>query len=146
MTSFENQAGILRSVAAGYVSLIWNPGPAPQEAIQEAFEELLLLLQQTGYQRLLTDHSLLSVYDDELIGWLLIDWLPRVVPTRLLLRVALLTSFSLAVRPQAAYLFQEAQLRYDLSSRYFAPAEQAEALKWLLLPLSPEADAVNWRL
>ncbi|RPD44893.1 hypothetical protein DNI29_19525 [Hymenobacter sediminis] len=139
MNSFENQAGILQPMAAGYVSLVWHPGPAPQEAIQQAFEQLRLLLQQTGYQRLFTDHRLLSAYEDELIGWLLIDWLPRVVPTRLLLRVAMLTSFSLAVRPQAAYLLREAQLRYNLSSRYFAAEQQADALDWLLQPLPPAA-------
>lgn len=131
--SYENRAGSLQSLPAGYLHLVWNSGqPRPEEAMQEVFEQVLRFLQQTGYTRLLTDHRQLTAYGDDVVGWLLADWLPRVVPTQLLQRVALMGSSRLTVRPQADYLFREAGLRYGLQSRCFAPGNMQEALTWLL--------------
>ncbi len=110
--------------------------------MQEVFEQILRQLQQTGYPRLLTDHRQLTAYGDDMVGWLLADWLPRVVPTRLLQRVALMGSSRLAVRPQDDYLFREAGVRYGLQSRCFASASMPEALTWLLSAPSSEKAAV----
>ncbi|GAB2779573.1 hypothetical protein HNQ93_001479 [Hymenobacter luteus] len=135
VVSYENEAGSLYSLPAGYLHLVWQTGPPrPEKAMREVFEQALQLLQQTGYPRLLTDHRQLTTYGDDVVGWLLADWLPRVVPTRLLQRVALMGSSRLTVRLQADYLFREAGARYGLQSRCFGTGNMPEALTWLLSP------------
>lgn len=128
--SIQNEAGVLRQNSAGYFHLIWLPGSTNQTAVQQLLETLLQQLQQTGCTRLLSDQRQLGAYKDELVSWLVVDWLPRTVATPYLQRMAILPPTQLYVRMQTTYLFEEAFSRYGLVSRTFQ--KQEDAIAWLL--------------
>ncbi|RPD44092.1 hypothetical protein DNI29_22090 [Hymenobacter sediminis] len=131
-TYTSHPAGELWARPEGYLHLIWGPGSQDSQAAQALFDEVVCLLQVTGYRKLLTDQRLRAPATKEYLGWLLVDWLPRVGIGRLLAQVAIVAAKPLELRLQVGDICTEGQQRYGILTYFFATTE--EASRWLQQP------------
>jgi hypothetical protein len=115
----------------GYILLVWGPKSQDSDQARAVFEQVLLLLQHTGYRKLLTDQRLRATATEEYMGWLLADWLTRVGNGQYLSQVAVVVARPLDLRLQAVDVCREGQARYGIISHYFSSVESAQ--QWLQL-------------
>jgi hypothetical protein len=125
-------AGELRVQSEGYIHLIWGPQSQDSEAAQAVFNEVLCLLQRTGYRKLLTDQRQRATASEEYMGWLLAIWLPQIGRGKHLTHVACVTARPLNLRLQAIDVCTQGLERYGILSHFFTTPEAAR--EWLLLP------------
>lgn len=125
-------AGELCVRPEGYLHLIWGLGSQDSQAAKAVFDQVVYLLQATGYRKLLTDQRLRATATEEYMGWLLVDWLPRVGADRLLVQVAVVTPSPLELRLQSVDICRQGQYHYGILTHFFDTPEAAS--QWLQHP------------
>jgi hypothetical protein len=126
---FENQAGRLLADAQGFVRLEWLPGSANEAAVQAVFEQALLLLQSTGWGRMLINQYHLTPFTPALVQWLLTDWFARATPAHYRWG-AILSADNVFARLATTDMVGQARSQHHMQYQYFE-AEPA-AVSWLL--------------
>lgn len=125
-------AGELWGRPESYIHLIWNPQSRDPDAAQAVLCEVLRLLRQTGYCRLLTDQRQRATAPEDHLGWLLAIWLPQVGEGQRLTHVAVVTARLLDVRRQTVDVCTQGQQRYGIFTGFFTTHEAARG--WLQAP------------
>lgn len=74
---FESTVGKLFYHPAGFVRLAWLPERTPVEAIKAYYEQVLLLLLNTGAHKILSDHGQRAPLSGLIQQWIVENWLPR---------------------------------------------------------------------
>lgn len=80
MLIFQNAAAHLTlHPAQAYVNLNWQAGELPEEAVQHAFDQVLVVLKAQGWQKVLIEQYQKEAFSVELQVWIELDWRPRAV-------------------------------------------------------------------
>lgn len=76
---FFNTAGQVREDPAGFLRTEWSTAARTLEATQELFEQMLLLLQQRGWSRILVNQTRMAAFSPAEQQWISQHWLLRAV-------------------------------------------------------------------
>jgi len=122
---FQNPVGRLLEHPQGYAVVEYQPGPRQLSDLQGLLAQLVRLLTQRGWDRVLADQRLMQPYTPEESEWIRANWLTRGV----IFRGAILLPHDVFARLASSQLVHEAKAA-NLSYRLFE--EPAAALAWLL--------------
>ncbi|MCA8830329.1 hypothetical protein [Hymenobacter pini] len=123
---YGNAAGQLYADSQGFLRIVWAPEPPDQASVQHLFEQVLHLLKQTGWGRVLT-HT--QAFSPEMIQWLSSSWLPRATGQGAYRWSAVLTTAAEPGMVPDATL-EAAYTRSRVHRQYFS--REAQAIEWLL--------------
>lgn len=76
---FHNSLASIIEHSLGYVRIEWHPTLVRTSELREAYEQVLLLLKESGITRVLSDHQLLAAIMPDDQCWLTNEWVPRAV-------------------------------------------------------------------
>ncbi|TGE24459.1 hypothetical protein E5K00_04380 [Hymenobacter aquaticus] len=76
---YHNELASVVEHADGYVRIDWNPVPIRSSSLRAVYEQVLTLLRQQGFAKVLSDHQLLPPIQPSDQEWLSQDWVPRAV-------------------------------------------------------------------
>jgi len=122
---FQNPVGRLLEHPRGYALIEYHPGPRQLADLQGLLAQLVRLLTQRGWGKVLADQRLMQPYTPEESAWIRANWLTRDV----VFRGAILLPHDVFARLASSQLVHEAKAA-SLSYRLFEEAAAAEA--WLL--------------
>lgn len=122
---FQNSVGRLLEHPQGYAVIEYRPGPRQLADLQGLLAQLVRLLTQRGWDRVLADQRLMQPYTPEESEWIRTNWLTRDV----VFRGAILLPQDVFARLASSQLVHEAKA-VSLSYRVFE--EPATAETWLL--------------
>jgi len=124
---FQNPVGRLLEHPQGYAVVEYRPGPRQLSNLQGLLAQLVRMLTQRGWDRVLADQRLMQPYTPEESEWIRANWLTRGV----VFRGAILLPHDVFARLASSQLVHEAKAA-SLSYRLFEELAAAEA--WLLGP------------
>lgn len=124
---FQNPVGRLLEHPQGYAVVEYRPGPRQLADLQGLLAQLVRLLTQRGWDRVLADQRLMQPYTPDESEWIRANWLTRGV----VFRGAILLPHDVFARLASSQLVHEAKAA-SLSYRLFEELATAEA--WLLGP------------
>lgn len=122
---FQNPVGRLLEHPRGYALVEYRPGPRQLSDLQGLLAQLVRLLTQRGWDRVLADQRLMQPYTPEESEWIRGNWLTRGI----VFRGAILLPQDVFARLASSQLVHEAKAA-SLSYRMFE--EPAAAETWLL--------------
>ena len=122
---FQNSVGRLLEHPQGYAVVEYHAGPRPLADLQGLLAQLVRLLTQRGWSKVLADQRLMQPYTPEESEWIRANWLTRDV----VFRGAILLPHDVFARLASSQLVHEAKAA-SLSYRLFE--ESAAAESWLL--------------
>ena len=122
---FQNPVARLLEHPQGYAVVEYRPGPRQLSDLQGLLAQLVRLLTQRGWDKVLADQRLMQPYTPEESEWIRANWLTRGV----VFRGAILLPQDVFARLASSQLVHEAKAA-NLSYRLFE--EQAAAEVWLL--------------
>ena len=122
---FQNPVARLLEHPQGYAVVEYRPGPRQLSDLQGLLAQLVRLLTQRGWDKVLADQRLMQPYTPEESEWIRANWLTRGV----VFRGAILLPHDVFARLASSQLVHEAKAA-NLSYRLFE--EQAAAEVWLL--------------
>jgi len=127
-SSFQNSAGTVSFVAAGYVLLRWTPRADSDADVLAIYNQGLAAMQRHGVTRILSNHSVRLPLSQAVQQWVLGSWIPQVetlaAPRAFAVVVAASPISRLASRSMTS------QLGQTIRHREFDT--EAEAERWLL--------------
>jgi hypothetical protein len=121
---FQNPVGRLLEHPQGYAVVEYQPGPRQLSDLQGLLAQLVRLLTQRGWDKVLADQRLMQPYTPEESEWIRANWLTRGV----VFRGAILLPHDVFARLASSQLVHEAKAA-SLSYRLFE--EPADAVAWL---------------
>lgn len=124
---FQNPVGRLLEHPQGYAVVEYRPGPRQLADLQGLLAQLVRLLTQRGWDKVLADQRLMQPYTPDESEWIRANWLTRGV----VFRGAILLPHDVFARLASSQLVHEAKAA-SLSYRLFEELATAEA--WLLGP------------
>jgi hypothetical protein len=124
---FQNPVGRLLEHPQGYAIVEYHPGPRQLSDLQGLLAQLVRLLTQRRWDKVLADQRLMQPYTPEESEWIRANWLTRGV----VFRGAILLPHDVFARLASSQLVHEAKAA-SLSYRLFEEPVTAEA--WLLGP------------
>lgn len=124
---FQNPVGRLLEHPQGYAVVEYRPGPRQLSDLQGLLAQLVRLLTQRGWDKVLADQRLMQPYTPDESEWIRANWLTRGV----VFRGAILLPHDVFARLASSQLVHEAKAA-SLSYRLFEELATAEA--WLLGP------------
>jgi hypothetical protein len=122
---YQNAVARLLEHPQGYAVVEYQPGPRQLTDLQGLLGQLVRLLTQRGWDKVLADQRLMQPYTPEESEWIRAHWLTRSV----LFRGAILLPQDVFARLASSQLVHEAKAA-NLSYRLFE--EQGVAEAWLL--------------
>lgn len=122
---FQNPVGRLFEHPQGYAVVEYHPGPRQLTDLQGLLAQLVRLLTQRGWSKVLADQRLMQPYTPEESEWIRANWLTRDV----VFRGAILLPHDVFARLASSQLVHEAKAA-SLSYRMFEELAAAEG--WLL--------------
>jgi hypothetical protein len=122
---FQNPVGRLLEHPQGYAVVEYQPGPRQLSDLQGLLAQLVRLLTQRRWDKVLADQRLMLPYTPEESEWIRANWLTRGV----VFRGAILLPHDVFARLASSQLVHEAKAA-NLSYRLFEEPAAAEA--WLL--------------
>ncbi|MCB2376931.1 hypothetical protein LGH70_05020 [Hymenobacter sp. BT635] len=125
---YHNELASVVEHADGYARIDWNPVPIRSSSLRAVYEQVLKLLRQQGFTKVLSDHQLLPPILPADQEWLSHDWAPRAVA---------LAGYRCCALVQAHDVISQISLRQivrelgpiPLTVRYFEDSSAAEC--WL---------------
>jgi hypothetical protein len=75
---FQNSAGTVSYVPAGYVRLAWTPRASSDADLRAIYEQGLAAMQRYGATRIMSVHTERQPISQAVQQWVLTSWIPRV--------------------------------------------------------------------
>ena len=125
---FHNSLASIIEHSLGYVRIEWHPTLVRTSELREVYEQVLLLLKESGITKVLSDHQLLAAIMPDDQCWLANDWAPRAVQEGGYSHCAIIQAYDIV--SHLATLKITKALTAPLTVSYFDDEKAAE--EWLL--------------
>ncbi|GAA4352881.1 hypothetical protein GCM10023185_12970 [Hymenobacter saemangeumensis] len=126
---FENGAGRIWEVPAGYLRLDYNPGHRAEADFRALLNHLRQAMSRRGWNRALVNQRLMSSFTPRETEWMVNEWLPAAVNENGYRYGAVLLAHDVFARLAMSKVVLATR---DLKHQYHNFEEEDEAIAWLL--------------